>query len=203
MLFMGAHCLGTLREIEEGIALSEEALALFRVYDDESGIIRALNHIGEMARFNGDYDRAGKAYEESLAHCRQFGDRQRESYALGNLGLVAQHQGNYQQAESYIKRMLILRRDFRAKYPLAFGLAFLSGPIATLGDPERAAQLLGASDAHLKAMGLNLQPQDQPEVDRFETAVRKQLSKGAFKSAWEKGQAMSLEQAIAFALEKK
>jgi len=31
--------------------------------------------------------------------------------------------------------------------------------------------------------------------------VRTQLDEEAFKSAWEKGQAMSLEQAIAFALE--
>jgi hypothetical protein len=50
-------------------------------------------------------------------------------------------------------------------------------------------------------MGLGQQPQDQPIVDRFEAAVRKQLNEEAFKAAWEKGQSMSLEQAIAYALD--
>ena len=67
-------------------------------------------------------------------------------------------------------------------------------------DNLRAAQLLGASDTLLKAMGLCLQPPDQPEIDRIEASVREQLSEQAFRSAWEKGQAMSLEQAITFAL---
>jgi tetratricopeptide (TPR) repeat protein len=201
MLFLGAHCAGSLSEIKDGISLSEEALALFQEQDEKPGIIRTLNQIGELARLDGDYDHAWKAYEECLAHCRELGDRQREAYALGNSGLVAQHQGKYAQAESRIKRALILRKVFKAKYPLAFSLAFLSGPTAAQGNPERAAQLLGASAALLKTMGLNLQPQDQPEVDRFEAAVREQLNEEAFKSAWEKGQVMSLEQAIAFALD--
>ena len=50
-------------------------------------------------------------------------------------------------------------------------------------------------------MGLKLQPQDQPEVDRFTAAVRQQLGEEKFKSTWENGQVMMLEEATAFALE--
>jgi hypothetical protein len=50
-------------------------------------------------------------------------------------------------------------------------------------------------------MGLDPNPSDQLEIDRYEAAVRKQLTEEAFKVAWDKGQAMSLEQATAFALE--
>jgi len=201
LMFLGAHCAGSLSELKEGMAMSEEALALFRAHDDKPGIIRVLNQIGELARLNGDYDRAGKAYEECLTNCREFGDRQREAFALCNLGLVAQHQGDYERAESRIKEGLCMIKDHNTKYPLAFFISFLSGPIAARGDPERAAQILGSSDALLKAMGLSLHPQDQPEIDRFEAAVREQLSEEVFKSAWEKGQVMTLEEATAFALE--
>jgi predicted ATPase len=201
LLFLGAHSAGSLSEIMEGMALSEEALSLFRAHDNIHGIIRTTNQIGELARCEGDYDRAGQAYEECLSLCHDFGDRQREAFALSNSGLVAQHQGDYKQAILRLEKSLMLHRDLKTKYPLAMDLAFLAGPVAAQGDPERAAQLLGASDALLKAMGLRHQPQDQPEVDRFEAAVREQLSKEIFNSAWGKGQAMSLEQAIAYALE--
>jgi non-specific serine/threonine protein kinase len=201
LLFLGAQCAGSLSESKEGMALTEEALALFRAHDIKSGIIRALNQMGEFARLYDDYDRAGKAYEECLVICRESGDVQRKAFALGNSGLVANHQGDYEQAESRIKEALGLHRDLNAKYPFAMDLAFLAGPITAQGNPERAAQLLGASEALLKAMGLGQQPQDQPIVDRFEAAVRQQLNEEAFKAAWEKGQSMSLEQAIAYALE--
>jgi tetratricopeptide (TPR) repeat protein len=201
LTFLGSNCLGSPSEIKEGFALIEEALALFRVQDDKPGIIRTLNILGELARLDSDYDRAEKAYEECLIHCRQSGDMQREAFAIGNLGTVAIHQDNYERADSLFRKATRLWSDLKAKYPLALALAFFSGPIAARGYPERAAQLLGASDALLKAMGLGQQPSDQPEIDRFEAAVREQLDEEAFRSAWTKGQAMSLEQAIAFALE--
>jgi non-specific serine/threonine protein kinase len=200
LLFLGASYAGSLSEVSEGMSLTEEALALFQSHRIKSGIIRALNQMGEFARLDDDFDRAGKAYEECLFHCREFGDKQREAFALGNSALVAQYRGNYKQAESRITKALMLFRELNTKYPPAMQLAFLSGPVAAQGNPERAAKLLGASDALLKAMGLRQQPQDQPIVDRFEDAIRSQLGEEAFKSAWEKGQAMSMEQAISFAL---
>jgi tetratricopeptide (TPR) repeat protein len=201
LVFLGSQCTDSLSEIKESFALIEEALALFRAQDDKPGIIRALNSLGETARLDGDYDRAGRAYEECLALCQESGDRLREAFAFGNLGLVAQYQGRYEQAESHMIKALRLLIDLNTKYVLALALVILSGPVAALGNPERAAQLLGASDALLKAMGLGLQPADQPEVDRFTAAVRQQLDEETYQSAWAKGQAMSLEQATAFALE--
>jgi tetratricopeptide (TPR) repeat protein len=49
LLFLGAHCAGSLSEIKEGLALTEEALALFWPHDDKPGVIRALNQIGDEA----------------------------------------------------------------------------------------------------------------------------------------------------------
>jgi non-specific serine/threonine protein kinase len=202
LLFLGVQSAGSQSEIKEGMALIEQALTLFRSHDNTPGIIRALNRLGELARLDGDYDRAGRAYEECMVLCRQSGDRLLEAYQLANLGLVDQHRGNYESAESMIRKGLILIDSLHTKYPVPVYLAILSGPVAARGDPERAAQLLGASDSLFKTMGgLGLQPTDQAEIDRFEAAVREQLGEDAFKSAWGQGQVMSLEQAIAYALE--
>jgi non-specific serine/threonine protein kinase len=100
-----------------------------------------------------------------------------------------------------MKKALALFHDLKNIYPLALTLGFFAGPVAAQGDPQRAAQLLGASDGLLKAMGLHQQPSDQPVIDRYEADVRQQLGEDAFTSAWEKGQSMSLEQAIAYVLD--
>jgi predicted ATPase len=196
MLFLSSNHLGSQSEIKEGRALNKEALALFQAEDDKAGIIRALNTLGELARLDGDYDQAKDAYMECLSLCREMGNKLREAIVINNLGIIAYHQGNYEQAISFYKDALVLSRDLNAKYPIAIHLAVLSGPVAAQGDLNRAARLLGASDALLKAMGLRLQPADQPEVNQYESAVRTQLSEEIFKLAWEKGQAMSLEQPL-------
>ncbi len=69
------------------------------------------------------------------------------------------------------------------------------------GHPKRAARLLGASEAILKGMGASQQPADQIEIDRYFTATREQLGEEAFQEALAEGKGMSLEEAVAFALD--
>jgi hypothetical protein len=70
------------------------------------------------------------------------------------------------------------------------------------GQPEQAARLLGAWEATLERMGATPQPADRPEHDRNIAAVRNQLAPKTFEAAWGEGRAMSLEQAVASALER-
>ena len=119
---------------------------------------------------------------------------------MGNLGYVAQHQGDYERAESLQRQFLTLWWELGSKYPIPAGLSGLAGPAVTRGDPERAARLLGASEALLETMGVGLQPADQAEADRYVAAVRERLDEGTFEAAWAEGRAMSLEEAVAYAL---
>jgi non-specific serine/threonine protein kinase len=184
----------------EGIGLCEEGLALFRVLDHKPGIARALNALGELARLDGDYERAKQVYEDCLAISRETGDRQREALMLGCLGYVAQHQGDYGRAEALIIKALTLLRELHLRYGIAaFSLA-LAGPVGAQGQAVRAARLLGAGEALLEAMGVGLQPADKLEVDRYQAAVREQLDEATFEAARAAGRAMSLEEAVAYVL---
>ena len=50
-------------------------------------------------------------------------------------------------------------------------------------------------------MGASLGPADRAEYERDLEAARAQLDEATFTRAWKAGQAMSVEQAIAYALE--
>jgi hypothetical protein len=50
-------------------------------------------------------------------------------------------------------------------------------------------------------MGAAPQPADMPDLERSIAAVRAQLDPELFQAVWANGRTMSLEQAVAFALE--
>jgi non-specific serine/threonine protein kinase len=201
LIYLGGASLPYPNECAEALAMTEQGLALFRKHDDRVGMAIALTILGELARVDGDYERAGIAYEECLALCREQSFEAREAISLGNLGYVAQHNGDYERAESLIKEALTLFwQTTRQRQQIAFCLAALAGPVVAQGDTERAARLLAASEAVLEALGLRRHAGDQFEVERYIVTVREQLDKATFEAAWAEGRAMSLEQAVSYAL---
>jgi hypothetical protein len=76
----------------------------------------------------------------------------------------------------------------------------LAGPVGASGQPELAARLFGASESILQNLGASLQPADKIEIDRYQDDVRAQLDEKTFEKAWAEGRAMSIEDAVAYAL---
>jgi hypothetical protein len=69
------------------------------------------------------------------------------------------------------------------------------------GQGARAIQLWGAAESTRVTLGFVLLPTEQERYDRDLAAVHATLAEEAFDIAWRTGQAMSLEQAVAYALE--
>jgi hypothetical protein len=66
---------------------------------------------------------------------------------------------------------------------------------------QRAARLLGAAHAMREAIGAPHWPSERAAYDADVDVAREGLGDRAFAAAWAQGWAMSLEQAIAYALE--
>jgi tetratricopeptide (TPR) repeat protein len=166
----------------------------------EPGITQALNVIGELARISGDDERAKRSYVECLAVCQKTGEALRTCYNYVNLAYVAQHEGDHERALDLVRHALELSRDRRATRDIASFLVTFAGSIAALGQLQRAARLLGASEAALERMGAFHQPTDKPEIDGIIATVRAQLDDAAFQAARIEGRQMTLDEAVAEAL---
>jgi non-specific serine/threonine protein kinase len=188
-------------EYEEAVALCEEGLALLREADVKSGVAQAFNNLGELARLQGDLPRAKEAYEESLNVAREIGDGLRESILLINLGLVAQHEGDSERAQALFRQILTMALEIGHMVLKVDTLAYLAGATGALGHLKRAARLFGAAEALYNTHGFSLQGGDMPEFERNKASVLQQMGPDAFEAAWTQGQAMSVEEAIAYALE--
>jgi predicted ATPase/class 3 adenylate cyclase len=193
---MASH--GHTRDI---LTQAEDGLRLFRELDHKAGTVLGLNTLGELARLEGDYASAGQFYEECLTLSIETDNKQREAISLANLSYVAYHEGNYNQAIDYGKKALSLFKSLQLEHAIAIALAMVVGPIGASGNPRLAARLLGASDAQLEIMGASIQLQDKCEIDRYKNAIREQLGEAEFNKAWSEGRAMSLEEAVACALD--
>jgi hypothetical protein len=111
------------------------------------------------------------------------------------------HQGDPVQAATCFAEGLALSREIGYRYGIAFNLAGMAGVAAAGGRPERSARLFGAAQALFDAMGQVVELVDRIEYDRNREIARAQLGGEAFAAAWAAGRALSLEQAIAGALE--
>jgi predicted ATPase/DNA-binding CsgD family transcriptional regulator len=194
---MGVHSEG---EIHIYTQYLMQSLETFRKIGDQPGIAQALNILGELARVSGDYSSARTYYEECLEIVKQTGEVIREAIQYENLGLIAYHEDQHQLAEKLIRQAVSKFRDLNTNYGMATSLTTLAGPAAKLGYPRRGARLLGAADAEMESLGISQQPADQIEVKMFLLDVHLALGPDEFQKAWEEGQAMSIQEAVEYAL---
>ncbi len=99
------------------------------------------------------------------------------------------------------RESLLLGRNLGSRWEIANVLAGLAGSSGSTGHAVRAARLFGAVNALRESVGIPLRPIARPEYERDVAAVRTQLDEASRQAAWAEGRAMTLEQAIAYALD--
>jgi hypothetical protein len=100
-----------------------------------------------------------------------------------------------------LNESLILRKDVGSKPGIAECFERLGMVAAELGRLERAARLLGAAEALREATGTPVQAVDRADRERAAASVRSGSEAKRLDQAWAEGRAMTLEQAIEYALE--
>jgi predicted ATPase/DNA-binding winged helix-turn-helix (wHTH) protein/Tfp pilus assembly protein PilF len=177
------------------------SLKAYKELRDEAGIAGSLNNLGEVAQCQGNYQLARSLYEEGLAICKRLGNRRGTALVLGNLGNTACQQGDYESAGSHYKESLTTYREFAEKLGVVSVLVGVADLAATQRQPERAAQLLGATEYLYETTGTRPNLAERAVRDRAVANARAALGEESFSAALAEGRAMSLEQAIAYALE--
>ena len=181
--------------------LYQESLDLRRQTGDKYGEANSLNGLGEAAFLAEDYPVARMHYEESLQLRRQIGDQQSIPHSLHNLGQAASHLGEYDSARDLFADSLRLMRDNGDQYGVAHSLEGLASVAAACGESGAASRLLGAAEALRNTISSPRPPRAQEKHQSQVTSLLSLLGETMFYAAWAEGQAMTWEQAVAFALE--
>jgi len=186
---------------DRAVALYEEALAVQRQLGNTQRVAILQGNLGLVAQAQGDYGRATDLYAEALATCRALGDRSGAARCLHNMAEVKALRGEHGSALALYRQALALRQKLSDKRGAAIDLVGLAEVMLPLGRPELATRLLAAAAALCEASGASLPSSSRATADRTRAAAQSALGEQAFAAAWAEGKAMSMEAAIATALD--
>jgi non-specific serine/threonine protein kinase len=204
-----ALSLGTLAKVanatnddDQAVALCEEALTLFRMLGNQRQAAVVINDLGLIAWRQGDLKRAAAFHEEALTLRRELEDRVALAQSLSNLGLVAADLGDYARAAVLEGESLELEVELGNKRGLADSFENLAMIAEATEDDEFAARLFGAAEVLRARIGVPAVPGDIDYVERHVANIRARLGEATLTAAWEAGRAMSLDEAITYALKR-
>ena len=133
----------------QAAALQKTALAAARHAADRRGEARALNELGALAWWTGDYPAAGGHLARAIALYGDASDRLGQSYALSLLGAVQVRTGDYPAAFTSHRRALATAQALGDRAAEAVALNFLGSAQRHIGDyPAAAASLARALDLY-------------------------------------------------------
>jgi predicted ATPase/transcriptional regulator with XRE-family HTH domain len=180
-------------------ALFQEALAQppHPIWD----ACRWLALLGRVTRKQGEPARARRLFEESLALARQNGHTSHACQALYHLAMLDWGDNDPVGGHARLAEGLRLAQQGRDRQVLAFGLLLGANHASEIGAFVRAIRLFGAADTVVPGYRFELVTFERATYERSLEAARAALDPDVVASAWAEGQAMTLEQAIALALD--
>jgi predicted ATPase/class 3 adenylate cyclase len=181
-------------------SLFAESTTIAREVGDRWSLAFAANPLGAVAQNEGDYGAARAFREESAAIAREIGDRFTLGLALAGLALLARQQTNYEESAARFKEALLVSSELDEPVVVLRSLAGLASLARLDADYDRSARLFGTVEALREASGVREMPLWRDLFERDVADVNAALGDQAFAAAWAAGRAMSLAQAVTYAL---
>jgi predicted ATPase/class 3 adenylate cyclase len=195
-------------DLTRATAWYEQSLALARKLGDQTLISIPLGNLGTVAYLQGDLLRAEANSAAVVAMDRQTGDQLWLPYDLALLSAIRLRQGNLPESLGLLQEAFTLLRDAVERgWPLLsvnpLQLVYLARVLAVAGRGEQAARFLGAGEALLETFGVSrvAGASNQADIEAAIAPARSALGEAAWATAYAAGQALTLEEAIAEALE--
>jgi tetratricopeptide (TPR) repeat protein len=196
-----AEVAGRQEDWEAAWGFCVEARQLSEELGEPLGRARTLELMAAAPLAQGDLETARVLLEERMAICRALGDPELLIHALGGMGHVECREGNYARARALYLESMELRWKVGHQLALAQSLEDVAVLAGRQGQMERAIRLLAAAEAFCETFGARPPVADPKEYERTVAEGRAALGEAGFAAAWAAGRALSLEQAIGFALE--
>ncbi|MFN8499018.1 MAG: tetratricopeptide repeat protein [Anaerolineae bacterium] len=187
-------------EYDVARAYFEQSLALRRTLGDDEALGDTLMNLGATAAFQGD-PQAEPLLQEAMTLFERLGHKYGRARTLHDLGFLAADQGDFALADARFAQSLVLFHELGDRRNEAKCLEGLARVSAALHHPERAAHLLGAAETLRDKMESPLPPSYRAAYERTVASVRGELDAPTLARAWAEGKAMTLEAAVAYALE--
>jgi predicted ATPase/class 3 adenylate cyclase/DNA-binding XRE family transcriptional regulator len=180
--------------VEEGIRLLKEA-------GSQWATAMTLYGYGAFASRQGFYDEARLHFKDSLALLTELKDRHRLTMIHSEFAHLERQQGHFAEAEALYRETIQEWQNIGHRAAIAHQLESFAFMAKAQEEDRRAAKLFGAAEILRENTNLPMNVVEQVEYDREVNDLRANMDEASFAKAWAEGRAMTMEQAIEFALE--
>jgi tetratricopeptide (TPR) repeat protein len=187
-------------DVSEGRRLAGEALTVSDAAHDEAGRSNALHLLGVGAQIAGDLLEARDWMTQRLALVRGTGNPLLIASEACNLSMVERQLGKLEAAEALAREALEIEASTGDQFTTPFAISGLSSIATERGEFERAAILVGAAEAIMEAQGMAWPPDERPHYEQLLATLPEAMGSGAFEQARSRGRAMTVREAVDFAL---
>jgi hypothetical protein len=178
----------------------EKSMTLFHEGGDKWGYAVAVMCLASATHRSDDQAKALALNEQALTVFRELGDTYFQSVCLWAGGRLRAKLGDWKVGLGEVRESLILSRRLGSRYEVAAGLLRLAEAEQHLEDPARTVRLYWAARTAYDSIGVRHQG-DDPNLEKRLASCRVALGESAFAEAEAQGRAMTMEQAIEYALE--
>jgi tetratricopeptide (TPR) repeat protein len=182
-------------------ALAHEAIDRARATGDRRLLYSSLSQLAVALHGQGQRAAARESYEQALEVARELGTPFEIGHALNEIGRAECDEGHHDLALKHLAEGMTILHGLGNRQGVIESLEGLAGVAAATAAPRRAVPLWGAAEALRQEMGGARSVHLSIAYERQLKAVQAILTTEAFDQAWAEGQAMSLDDAVRYALD--
>jgi tetratricopeptide (TPR) repeat protein len=165
----------------------------------QSGFLNMGMGIG--ARSQGRFDLAKRYLEEGLRVFKQIGHKGMMAVMTSEIAHTQRAQGNYIQAKKTYQETIKVFQDYGNLPAVAHQLECFAMIAVVEEEPQRAAKLFSAAEVLRQVTGHKRTNEEEVEYEQFMIQLHSMLSEAEFSALGAEGHAMTMGQAIEYALE--
>lgn len=153
----------------------KKSLEIVRARGDLRKTAILLNNLGGVAKDREAFAEAGRCFAQSLSCFRELGDETGVAWVRINLAQVSEKCGSPDEARAHFVASAEIFARIDHSLGMALSLAGLSAACTGGNDPCRAARLLGATEALVRASEGSIPPSEMEDVGRARAALDREL----------------------------
>lgn len=202
LIMLGSLAEG-LGEIDQAFAFFEESLTSLRKLGRQrtAKYSQSLCNLGYMAWLLDDLKTAKTNLEEALSLAEELQHLMLVCVAQDNLSVVMLDLGDLASSLVLAHHALGYRHAQQDRWGLTFSFENLASLAVAQNDAKRAACLWGMSERLREEIHAPMIASWQARQEQFVERAKSQMDDTGFRTAWQAGRSMGLEEAIKYALE--
>ncbi len=188
-------------KLDQARNFAQEGLSIAQEIGNPWSIGLCLRSLARIAAQQGDVQEALARFEQSVKIFEEQGNWALVIVSQSDLGHFLRQQGDIQAARAIYEKTILKWFEHGSRPAIAHQLECFAYLASAQENAIRAVTLLGAAESLRKESSSIRMGEEQEEYKQVVAQLRKDLNEDAYQQALNAGQAMTIEQAIAFALE--